>query len=69
MTRQAQLSQNIGVILLSSNLGEIDPHEASALIAGLVEVAAMHAIVEGLKRERVSRGLRPRVRLAEPALV
>lgn len=64
MTRQAKLSQNIGVILLSSNLGEIDADTASHLISGLIEVEALHAVAMALKAERVHKELRPRLRLA-----
>lgn len=64
MNRQSKLSQDIGVILLSSNLGEIDADTASHLISGLIEAAALHAVTEALKKERASKELRPRVRLA-----
>lgn len=58
-----ELARNIGTVLLASNLGEIDPHEASSIIASLVEVEATRLVVEDLKAERRAMD-RPRFRLA-----
>lgn len=68
MTRQQELSRNIGTILLASSMGDIDPCEASALIASLVETEAMHLCAEELKQRRCRDTLRPRIRLAAAAV-
>ncbi len=64
MNRQSKLSQDIGTILLASNLGEIDPQTASELIAGLIDAASLHAVTMAIRKERATKELRPRLRLA-----
>lgn len=65
MSHRAELAKNIGTVLLASNLNEIDPHEASFIIASLVEVEATRLFVEDLRAERRAKTERPRVRLAK----